>query len=136
MLTQLQASPQEENVGPETINAQEDTIIEANENQFAVVCIKNEAGLHLSYNFRWGNGAWQAAQVGTGGNRWHSWKYPAGGNSSPAFEIRFDYDLRQGRNTSKTYTLSRNPAQFESCDYGKKYRFKRTGDFVDLYSVN
>lgn len=117
------------------------TITDANEEesgakQFAVVCLRNESGIPLNYTYRWGNGAWQTVSVPAGRNNWFSWRYSPDSSSSPHFEVQFDYDLRPGRNSKKTYSLVRYQAQFESCEFGKQYRFTRTGNFVDLYSIN
>lgn len=109
---------------------------EAGPNQFAVVCIVNESGINVNFSYRWGDGSWNSRSTEAGHSRWFSWKYAPGGSSSPRFQITFDYDLRSGRDSRKTYTLDRYAAPFEDCNYGKKYKFMRTGDFIDLYSMN
>lgn len=105
-------------------------------NQFGVLCLLNETGIGVNYSYKWGNNPWKSANVSAGNHRWHAWRYAPGSSSSPTFQIDYDYDLRPGRNSRKTYTLKRYSAPFEACDYGKKYKFKRVGDFIEVHSMN
>lgn len=105
-------------------------------NQFAVVCIINNTGMTMSYSYQWGTAGWRTMTTNAGGSHWFAWRYKAGDQTSPNFQVTFDYDLRSGRHSQKTYSLARYAAPFEDCGKAKQYKFTRTGDFVDLYSVN
>ncbi|MDJ0733904.1 MAG: hypothetical protein QNJ47_07440 [Nostocaceae cyanobacterium] len=108
-------------------------------NQFAVVCLINRTNIPITYRFKWRRGKynkWAKQVIKPGARRWHSWTYKSRYRSSPKFDIKFDYDIRPGRNKTKSYSLVRYQAPAESCKYGKKYVFrKRDRSFIDLFST-
>jgi hypothetical protein len=101
--------------------------------QFSVVCVINNTGITVNYSTKWGwSSNWTGWSLADRWYRWYSWP----STYSPRFYIQFDYDLRPNRYSLKTYWLPAYAAQYEACDYGAKYRFKREGDFIDLYRLN
>ncbi len=114
------------------------SVIAKGANQFAVVCLINRTNIPVTYHFKWRRGKynkWAKQVIKPGARRWHSWTYRSGSRSSPEFDVKFDYDIRRGRNKTKSYSLVRYQAPAESCKYGKKYVFrKRDNSFIDLFS--
>ena len=108
----------------------------ANQNPYAVVCIKNNTGWSITYRARWGNNEWKDFKVSAYGSRWHAWNYASGSHSSPDFRIRFDADFSSGSDFSE-YVLKRHQASTKSCNAGKIYTFEKAGNqYVKLYSTN
>lgn len=100
-------------------------------NQFSVVCIRKSSGQSVNFNYRWGNGSWQKKYLSNGWETWFSWP----GTSSPRLYVKFDYDLRPGRNSQKSYKLDPYASPFEACKYGKQYKFMKVdGQFLELYN--
>ncbi|NRA46681.1 MAG: hypothetical protein HRU09_17165 [Oligoflexales bacterium] len=108
---------------------------EAASTSWGVVCVRNQTNLTINFQTKWDGYNWESYSLAPGGYRWYSWRYE-GGRSSPNFQVSFDYDLRDRRETYKYYSLERYQAQFEDCQYGKQYGFQQTGSFIDLYSLN
>ncbi len=108
----------------------------ANQNPYAVVCIKNNTGWSINYKAKWGDNEWKEYNVDAHRNRWHSWTYAPGSKSSPAFRIRYDADFSSGTDF-KVYVLERYQASTKTCDAGKTYTFEKVRtQYVELYSTD
>lgn len=133
--TPSESLPAIESLAPTDMQEEFSDMEDSGGNQFAVVCLINDTGITVNFQYKWGNGSYRSKSISSGRRHWFSQKYRVGSRSSDTFHIKFDYDLRRGRDTKKYYTLNRYQAQFQDCDSGKKYRFSRSGDFIDLYSI-
>jgi hypothetical protein len=109
-------------------------------NRYGVIGLSNETQVTINYQFQVGDGPWQSKSIAPGGKYWFSHEYErANENRSPAFRIRFDSDIRRGRDFTIKYKLERRAAIGQGYQYGKKYAFRYDGGdrrYVDLKSID
>lgn len=102
---------------------------------YAVVCLVNNTNREINYSYRWGEDEWKSISVSANSNRYHSWTYASGAQSSPDFRVRFDADFTSSTDY-KVYLLKRYRNSQKSCDGAKKYNFRDAGNStIELYAV-
>lgn len=105
--------------------------------RFGVVCIINETNANIGYQIKIGDGPWENFKMAPRQSRWFSHKYDAlNENASPKLMIRYDSDVRVGKNFTVEHTLTRLAAVGESCKEGAQYVFhyeKANRNFILLY---
>ncbi len=105
-------------------------------NPYAVVCLVNNTGTTINYQYKWGSQRWKSDQLKADENVVHSWAYDRGSESSPEFKVKFDADYSDGVDY-KVYRLDRYQAASKSCYEGKMYNFESVdNETIDLYDTD
>jgi hypothetical protein len=100
---------------------------------YDLVCLVNQTDWPINYSYKWGDGEWKPVSVSANGYRYHSWRYAAGSQVSPNFQVSFDADFTDGTDY-KLYNLKRYPVPDKTCQAGKVYEFKTIGrNAIELY---
>lgn len=105
--------------------------------RYGVAKISNPLSMPVTYQYRWGKGAWKTVTVGAYKAMRHSWRYQFDGqNASPTLQVRFDSDPGAGT-YMRTYTVKRYAVRYRTIG-GKNYRFKTTsiGRLIWLSALN
>ena len=102
----------------------------------AVTCVHNQLDCPINYLYRWGEDEWKASCLAANTCDIHSYTYQGCNYSSPALQIRFDYDLSSGE-YYKEYCLERYRSYSADCTPAKKYVFQKcpgSTSLIDIYS--
>ena len=100
------------------------------------VCISNELGRGVIFNYRWGDTEWKRIEVEKDRQQYFWWVYSQGSKSSPEFEISIDVDFTsddQYQNFDLKRYATKTPV---NCDKAYRYdlRFKTT-NIVGIYDT-
>ena len=108
---------------------------------YAMFSVHNPTKNPITYQVKWGSGAWDSTKILPGETYEHSYKLNAKGEFFPP-SIRFDYILNDGKSTYKVY--GPRPSQVVRGGFGpggntgtpKPYHFSLSADrrFLDLYA--
>jgi len=108
--------------------------------RFGVIGLTNRTNITVNFRYKVGDGPWVNKRIAPGEKLWFSHRYTRiNEDRSPTFYIRFDSDLRFGKDFRTEYKLQRRAAVGQSYEYGKKYAFEyERGDrnFIDLKSID
>lgn len=97
------------------------------------VCLSNQTGTAISFQYRWGDGAWTAMQATTDRDLELWWNLSAGEQDSPALSIRYDDDFADGY-TERSYVLPRTKTVVPIlCDKLANYHFAMVGSKIEVY---
>jgi hypothetical protein len=101
---------------------------------YGVVAIRNPNRGTLNYKLKWGAGGdWSSYSVGPGSYFYHYYPLDEDGRA-PAPIIEFDYVLNDGAYTPREYRLGFYSAASPSYSGAKKYVFRESGGYLDLYN--
>ena len=107
--------------------------LSADGNQCALVGFYNSTTATVTYQFKWGEGAWHSYVLAPGASLWHSWKYETiDQDHSPVPFIHF----RQNLNTSSTHQLEAYAAPFGAHFLGKRYLLEADQTGLNLSESN
>lgn len=97
-------------------------------------CLHNETDIDINYSLKTPNGnKWKGYSVSEGKNRWH---WIPNTEDLSKWRIRFDSDLRNGKDYDLEYTLTPSLSDYRACEYFKAYDFRKKGeDFLALYTA-
>lgn len=100
---------------------------------YAVLCIENNTTGDITYQYRWGEDAWESFVLKGKERKLHSrpWKEKEDAQTFPDFFIKFSPDI-SGKSPVKELVLKAYLAPEDSCNYGKVYHFKRKEQHIDL----
>lgn len=105
--------------------------------RFALACIGTKTSYGINFEYRWGNGSWQASRTNPGVWQQLMWNYDYfGQNRSPALSVRFDSDPTSRINMN---VLRLNPAAASqrNCQTdGRTYNFYESGGRIVLLEDN
>lgn len=104
--------------------------------RYGVVGITNETKITVNFEYKVGDGEWTAKSIAPGQKLWFSHRYDKiNENKSPPFYVRFDSDLRGGKNFTTEYKLAREASPDQSYEQSKKHAFQyepANNKFIDL----
>ena len=103
-------------------------------NESSGFCLHNKTDIGINYFLKTPNGKnWKLYDVDPGGTHWHALNNT---KDLSKWDIRFDSDLRAGRDYDLEYSLTPSLSKYKACDNFKAYNFRKVGkDFVDLYTA-
>lgn len=103
------------------------------ETYYLVLCIENNTTADITYQYRWGGGAWESVVLKGKDRKLHArtWKEKEGGQTYPDFCIKFSPDI-SGKSPGKESVLKTYVAPKESCTYARIYHFKQKDQRIDL----
>jgi hypothetical protein len=108
--------------------------------RYGVIGMTNRTNITVNFQYKVGDGTWGSKKIAPGEKLWFAHEYKKiNEDRSPPFYIRFDSDLRKGKNFTTEYKLERRAAVGQSYEHGKKYAFEyEKGDrnFIDLKSID
>lgn len=108
----------------------------ADEPRFALVCIGTETDYAVNFEFRWGDGDWEATSVEPGAWKLAMWPYRGDERSAPTPQVRYDDDLGEGVNRVVT-ELGVYAAGSEDCEAeGATFDFHERGDELFIGSAD
>jgi hypothetical protein len=106
----------------------------AQENGYAVVVIRNPTNATVHYKLKWGQDSdWQNFSLSPHTYLCHS--YPLDEDArAPRPYIEFDSVLGDGYYTPQSYSLGFYAAACPGYAQGKKYAFRASGYYLDIYN--
>lgn len=108
--------------------------------RYGVACVKNLTNQAINYQIKIAKGGWTSYSISPSGSRWFAHRYDkVNEGRSDKLYIRFDSDLRRGKNFTTEYQLKRNKSPEESCASAAIYVFRYEGsgqNYVDLKRQN